>query len=141
ATQVQQLRADVAQLAEGKKIEVSSTSISDVAGIADSVIQSTNALAQPTVYFEFAGEQGRGIAEQIAAKLKESGFRVPGTELVTHRVNEVRYYYDTDRELAQRLADNATAIRTALGVPGGSVTSRDLTGWSKAKPPKNTVEL
>jgi len=141
ANQFQTLQGDVAALSKGQKIEVSSSSISDVGGIADSVRQSTRTLAQPTVYLEFAGPQARDLARQIAEKLKDSNVKIPGFELVEAKVNEVRFYYEEDRQLATRVARDATAIKAGLGVVGDSVRPIDYTKWPRAKPPKNTVEL
>lgn len=141
ADNIQHIQANLVALANGKSINVVTNDMSSTQRIADSVRQSTSSISEPIVYFEFAGDQARSTAEQIAEKLRAGNVRIPGLERVSAKINEVRYYYDEDKGLAERVAENATRIARELGLGDTTIKPISFTSYSKVKPPVNTVEL
>lgn len=96
---------------------------------------------RPTVYLQVSGRIAPDKAEQIAYKLREDGFEVPGVDRASSTVREVRFFYSEDKQLAEHLAANTRSILQDAGFLPADVGIRDLTYWQRAKPPKATVEL
>ena len=94
-----------------------------------------------TVFLQY--DMPKDTAQAIAKGIADQGFLVPGIDFETSAagLNEVRYYYDSDRPAAATLADAATrSLQSAIpGAP--AVTIRSLTNWPNRKPTAGTLEL
>lgn len=93
------------------------------------------------VYFQFAGVD-RKVAAGISAALEAEGFTMPGAERTetAARLHEVRYFFEGDRGLAERLVADVNRVLAAQGFRN-DVTARSLVSYSKSKPREGTIEL
>jgi hypothetical protein len=71
---------------------------------------------QPIVYIEYANGTP-ALAELLAQTIIKQDFRVPGVEATSlaKGVNEIRYYYASDKAAADRLQAAISAARNQLG--------------------------
>ncbi|MGE0222372.1 MAG: SPOR domain-containing protein [Acetobacteraceae bacterium] len=96
-----------------------------------------------TVYVQFAN-MARETIDQLRQILGQEGFTVPAAERTSAAdgLFEVRYFHQTDREAAERLA--ALVSEAAhKSIPGETRTAKvqDLTAYPRTKPKPGTVEL
>jgi hypothetical protein len=96
-----------------------------------------------TVFLQFAGG-ARTTAQALANQLSNFGFVVPGEERHAGAAGkrEVRYFYDGDREEAERLAKDLAEIFRDLQLPSDEQAQViDLTAYSGPKPREGILEL
>jgi hypothetical protein len=143
ARQVTQLQDSVAALAKVNKVTVAAdtTALGDIIASVQQYTKSVT-FTGATVYLQYAGgPSALSAAQQIADQLRSANLRVPGVEAVSPKVNEVRFYYKEDTDLARQVADDATKAKTALAIGGAPIKPISYINWPKVKPPMNTVEL
>jgi len=90
------------------------------------------------VYFQFTGGTPQR-AREIALALEGRGYLVPGQEQLRSAAGlaEVRYYFAEDRGRALALTQH---VREVAGIRQ-QVSTTDMTGWTRTKPPIGTLEL
>lgn len=103
-------------------------------------------IAQPTVYFQFAGasEGAKKLSQALSAELKQKGYTVPGEERLdaARGLNEVRYFYAADEAGAKILASDVTEALRKLGVRTSAETkASDFTKFASKKNRSGIVEL
>lgn len=98
--------------------------------------------SETTVFFQFAVLE-REAAEAIARSLRTRGFNVPGLERLDSAANlqEIRFFHDSDKTPAERLAAELGQALAGAGYSKPSVVVRNLTDFRFIKPRPGTVEL
>lgn len=94
-----------------------------------------------TVYIQFH-QMSRETAKALSARLASSSWTIPGEERLdaARGKHEVRCYYDTDCQAAQRLQADAEQSLRLLGFPAVDVTVKDFSKTSR-KPRQGVLEL
>jgi signal transduction histidine kinase len=99
--------------------------------------------ATTTVYIQFSG-YGREAVDQLRTVLAGAGFTVPAAERTSAATSlfEVRYFHDSDKAAADRLAQIITEAAKKV-IPGEPRTAKvvDMTSYPSTKPKPATVEL
>jgi archaellum component FlaC len=104
-----------------------------------------NARSKATVFFQFAVGR-RDQAEALSAALKTKGYIVPGEdrEGAATAKHEVRYFHESDREAAERLAEDTTSVLRSLNYVRESVPdviARPFVTYQGKKPSPGVLEL
>jgi len=95
------------------------------------------------VFFQFARlplEQ----AKAIAAALRNLGYVVPGQEpqeTIAANLQQVRYFYDEDKDAAERLATQTSRVWAELGYGQIVVKAQSFTAYKGVKPRVGVLEL
>ncbi|MET0675515.1 MAG: ATP-binding protein [Bradyrhizobium sp.] len=92
-------------------------------------------LALSTVYFQFAGGS-REQAQQLSRALQEIGYKIPGEERTGAAAGkrEVRYFYNGQKNIADRLAADTTQALQRLGYSSLTVTPVLASAPTKSNP-------
>jgi archaellum component FlaC len=111
--------------------------------ITENLVATNKKLAEATVFVQFSGAVSRAQIDAIRSVLQRNlEISVPPAERVASKVREVRYFYDGDKDLSDKVA---AAAQSALSEGGFGdniiVKSTPLLNYPKAKPPPGTVEL
>ena len=99
----------------------------------------------PTVYFQYtAAPNVTAPAQALSQKLKAIGYKLPGEERVeaAQGRREVRYFYASDKDDAEKLAQNTTKALADLGLPDKpAVTTRSMLDFYGKKNASGVLEL
>jgi hypothetical protein len=137
--------ASLGILPEGTTITVTDDPIAynRASGVQYWVAAHVEEIARPTVYFQFTGGP-REAAKRVSGELQARGYTVPGEEMLAsaRNLNEVRYFYASDKAAADMLAADVTAALRKLGMPPSAETkARDFTTYASKKNRSGIVEL
>jgi len=111
--------------------------------ITENLVATNKKLDEATVFVQFSGAVSRQQIDAIRTTLQDNlPISVPSAERVASKVQEVRYFYDSDKDLSDQVA---AAAQSALIKEGFSekivVKSTSYVDYPKNKPPPRTVEL
>ena len=87
------------------------------------------------VFIQFAGDPSR--AKKLGDDIKKLGYQVPPAQLIATAKDkaEVRYFYDSDKEIAEKLAKQLTSQ-----LPKTTIKPESLVNFKFTKPPQGTLE-
>lgn len=138
------LEAELKRLAEAlKQVQPRSAAVATevVKNVVEAQAEAKARAERPTVYLQFAGG-ARSKAQDLSRRLASDGFIMPGEDRIATAAgkHEVRYFHDTDREAAERLAEATRVALVDLGHHDKTIRVKDFTG-AKTKTPAGTIEL
>jgi hypothetical protein len=99
-----------------------------------------NPRTRATAYVQFTGGN-RADIQAVSAKLRASGWTVPGEERLGAAAgkHEVRYFRDSDRSAAELLATDVAAALADVGLPRVQITPKKVSVGKL--PPEGILEL
>jgi hypothetical protein len=98
----------------------------------------------PTVYFQYTDATKLPSAQALSQKLQAIGYKLPGEQRVEAAQNkrEVRYFYQQDKDDAEKLAQETTKALPDLGLPDKpAVTIRSMLDYTGKKNAPGVLEL